>query len=43
MLAGDVHESIQKANRELLSDFGAQEAKALRGMLMHIHHDSAAP
>ena len=41
-LAGNAHETIQKANRELLNDFGAQETKALRTMLMHIHHDPAA-
>jgi DNA-binding MarR family transcriptional regulator len=41
-LSGNVHETIQKANRELLTDFGAQEARALRTMLTHIHQDRTA-
>jgi DNA-binding MarR family transcriptional regulator len=37
-VAGDVHRVIQRANRELLTGFGAQEERGLKAMLRRIHH-----
>lgn len=37
-LAGEVRETIQKANRKLLSGFVGQEERALKAMLRRIHH-----
>ena len=36
-VAGDVHRTIQTANRELLSRFGVQEERGLKTRLMRIH------
>ena len=36
-IAGNVHATILRANRELLSGFGAAEEKALRRMLQRLH------
>jgi DNA-binding MarR family transcriptional regulator len=36
-VASDVHSVIQKANRELLTGFGAQEERGLKAMLRQIH------
>jgi DNA-binding MarR family transcriptional regulator len=38
-LAANLHETILRANRELLSGFGAAEGKALRGMLQRLHRE----
>jgi DNA-binding MarR family transcriptional regulator len=36
-VASEVHATVVRANRELLTDFGAAEEKALRGMLQRLH------
>jgi DNA-binding MarR family transcriptional regulator len=36
-VAGEVHKTIQTANRELLSCFGLQEERGLKTMLKRIH------
>jgi DNA-binding MarR family transcriptional regulator len=36
-LASDVHRTIEKANRELLTGFGVQEERGLKAMLRRIH------
>jgi DNA-binding MarR family transcriptional regulator len=37
-VASDVHRVIEKANRELLADFGVQEERGLKAMLRRVHH-----
>jgi DNA-binding MarR family transcriptional regulator len=36
-VAGNVHATILRANREVLTGFGPAEEKALRGMLQRLH------
>jgi len=37
-VAGEVHKTIETANRELLSSFGVQEERGLKAMLKRLHH-----